>query len=128
MTEEQAKQSTETFVCDRGRTEIKGFKIAEVRAHGVALIVVGCDFANCHALHMHLLMQEENGELFTITTFDTENQTSVTMSGILFRALSKLVYNNYDVKNVMPGQIEPRGKEEWKGTDIIPGLTPWGKD
>jgi hypothetical protein len=113
------------FEIDNGRTTITGYKIAEVRANGVALLMIGCDARNCCALHLHLIAEEEDGRLWLVTTLDSVDNDAVMRSGIIFRALSKLLFDNYDVKNVMPGTVEHA--EEWEGTEIIPGLTKWGR-
>jgi hypothetical protein len=120
-----SQEEAQVFECDKGRTTIRGFKIAEVRQNGVAVIIVACDARNCSALHLHLLMEEEDGELWVVTTLDSEGNEAVTRSGLLFRAISKLIYDNYDVKNVMPGVV--KHEEKWEGTEIIPGLTKWGR-
>ncbi len=121
-------QSPEVYKTDRGRFEITGYKIAEVRKNGVAVMIIGCDAANCSALHLHLLIEEEDGSLWVVTTLDSLDDEAVTRSGLLFRAIAKLVFDNYDVKNVMPGEVAPaEGEQEWEGKDIIPGLTPWSR-
>jgi hypothetical protein len=117
--------SPEVFDCDKGRIQITGYKIAEVRQNGMAIMAIGCDARNCSALHFHLIVEEENGELWVVTTLDAVNDEAVVRSGMLFRALSKLLFDNYDVKNVMPGAVEH--EDDWEGTEIIPGLTKWGR-
>ena len=88
----------EIFRVDGGATELTGYKVAEVRQNGYAIMVVACAFQDggCHALHMHLLVEDEDGGLTIITTLDSENNEAVARSGFLVRALLMLVHGVLD--------------------------------
>jgi hypothetical protein len=117
----------QVFETDDGRFRIHGHKVAEVRKNGVALIAIACPHESCEALDFHIVMEEEGGSLHFVTHMSTTDDEAVTRSGLLFRAVSKLVFGNYDLKNIRPADDEER-PESWKGTDIIPGMTPWLRD
>ena len=117
-------QAPDVFVVDRGEGEVHGWKIGEVRRNGMAIMVIACDHQNCNALHLHILMEEDE-ELFFVTTLSTEDQEAMGRSSLLFRAMSMIAYGNLDLENVTPNEQAPKPRK--KIMDIIPGLTPWGK-
>lgn len=121
---------SQKFVCDKGEVEIVGFKVAEVRENDWAIIAVACDYHNggCHALHMHLLTEDSDGELTCVTTLDSTDQEAIARSGFLFRAILMLVHGVLDAELCLP-KDQPAEEEEKGGgfREVIPGLTPWGK-
>lgn len=119
------EQLTETFEVD-GDSKIHGWKIAEVRRNGVAVMAIACDAKVCGTLHFHIVVEDEDGALLFVTTLCSTDDESVARSGILFRALSMLVFGNLDLENVTPADRKPSVPPK-KIMDIIPGLTPWGK-
>ncbi len=119
------------FLLDNGNVRIRGFKMAEIRKNGYAVIAIACDYQDggCHALHIHLVTEDEKGELTLITSFDSTNDEAIARSGFLFRALVMVVHGVLDSELVMPVEDEEEEscKKEGGFTEVIPGLTPWGK-
>jgi len=119
------ERRTDAFLVEDGST-IHGWKIAEVRHNHTAIMAVACDAKECGTLHFHILVEDTDGVLHFVTTFCATGDAAIMRSGVLFRALSMLVYGNLDLENVTPGEQAPPEPRK-KVMDIIPGLTPWGK-
>lgn len=114
-------QEPQEFLADNETVKLTGWKLAEVRGNGVAMIVIACDYRSCSALHLHLLAEEE-GQLYVVTTLDSQDDEAIARSAILFRAVSLLATGSTSLSNVLPAEDAPK-----KVMEIIPGLTPWGK-
>ena len=114
----------EVYETDQGRLRVHGFKVAEIRQNGVAVMAIATEGGT--DLRFIILMEEEDGSLHFVTRISGADDLAVGRSTLLFRVISKLVFDNYDVENVKPDLIV-REEDEWKGTGIVPGLTPWGR-